>query len=610
MPQYKAPLRDMNFVLYELFNLPELLKFPAYQHIDVDLINQALQEGARFCEKELLPFNQSGDLEGCRLENGEVTTPKGFKEIYKKFSEGGWTSFACHTEYGGQGLPELAQIVIEEITCSTNFSFGLYPGLTRGAYLALHAHGSDALKKLYLPKLASGVWAGTMNLTEAHCGTDLGLLKTKAEPQSDGSYKITGTKIFISSGEHDLTENIIHLVLARTPDAPAGTKGISLFLVPKFFVNPDGTLGDRNPVYATSLEHKMGIKASATCTMTYEGATGWLVGELNKGLHHMFTMMNRERLGVGLQGLGISEIAYQSALAYARERLQGRSLSKRMFPDKVADPIIVHPDVRRMLLTMKAYNEGNRMLAGWVASYMDIFHNSLDPEERQACHDFVQLMTPVVKAFFTDRALEITNLAVQVHGGYGYIKEYGVEQYVRDARITQIYEGTNGIQALDLVGRKMGMHMGRPLRTFFHPIQEFIEKHSLEEENQEFIGPLAKAVGYLQQACLTIAQKGLANPEEGAAAAADLLSLFGHTALAYLWAQAALIAKKKVTTQDLPFYNGKIETARFYMQRLLPRTAGEFRTLMSGAKNLMTIRDEEFGPFEGGDIRSILPKAS
>jgi alkylation response protein AidB-like acyl-CoA dehydrogenase len=598
MPQYKAPIRDISFVIRELFDFNQIRKLPGVSEVGDDLVDAILTESARLCENVLFPLNQSGDEEGCHWDNGEVKTPKGFKEAYRQFSDGGWSALACDPAYGGQGLPNTLEIFMEEMTCSANISFGLYPGLTRGAYTALQAHGAEELKTKYLPNMVSGKWAGTMNLTEPHCGTDLGLLRTKAVPQEDGSYKITGTKIFISSGEHDLTENIIHLVLARTPDAPAGTKGISLFVVPKILVKEDGSLGDRNGVKCGSIEHKMGIKASSTCVMNYDEATGWLVGDLNKGLNHMFVMMNNERLSVGMQGLGVAEVAYQNALAYARERLQGRALTGAKFPDKVADPLLVHPDIRRMLLTMKAYNEGNRMLAGWTAHEMDIAHRSTDPEEAMRADDFLQLMTPIVKAFFTDTAFEGTNMAVQVFGGYGYIRDYGVEQYVRDARIAQIYEGTNGIQALDLVGRKMGAHMGRYLRQFFHPIQAFLEEYAAEEEWQEFIIPLAKAFERLQRACLSIAQKGMANPDEGGAAATDLLSLFGHVALGYLWTRAAMIAKKKIQGSEGAYYISKYETAQFYTKKLLPKTSALFSSIMGGASCVMQMTDEKFGPFE------------
>jgi alkylation response protein AidB-like acyl-CoA dehydrogenase len=437
-----------------------------------------------------------------------------------------------------------------------------------------------------------------MNLTEPQCGTDLGLLRTRAEPQDDGTYKLTGTKIFVSSGEHDLAENIIHLVLARTPDAPPGTKGISLFLVPKILVKEDGSLDKRNGVMCASIEHKMGIKGSSTCVMNYDNATGYLVGQLNRGLNHMFLMMNLERLEVGIQGLALAEVAYQNALAYARERLQGRALTGAKFPNKPADPLMVHPDIRRMLLTMRAYNEGNRMLAAWIAQKFAVAHHASDSQVRQDADDFVQLMTPIVKAFLSDFGSVCTNLALQVHGGYGYIYDYGMEQYVRDARISQIYEGTNGIQALDLVGRKMPMHAGRFLRQFFHPILVFIDRHKQDAQWQDFMEPLAKAVNRIQQACMTVAARGLANPDEVGAAATDLLSLFGHVALAYLWTQAAMKAQERLGKGEDAFYEGKLKTARFYVQKLLPKSSSLFASIMAGSNPLMTFKDDEFGPYE------------
>ncbi|MFL5256077.1 MAG: acyl-CoA dehydrogenase family protein, partial [Rhodopila sp.] len=474
MQIYKAPLRDMRFVLHELHDSASLSSLRGLEEVSPDLMDSILEEAGKLAEEVLLPTNAPGDELGCVLENGVVRTPKGFKEAYDAFREGGWTSLAADPEYGGQGLPESLNKIVEEMICATNLSFSLYPGLTHGAYQAIVAHASDELKQAYLPKMVDGTWSGTMCLTEAHCGTDLGLLRTRAVPQGDGSYRITGSKIFISAGEHDLTENIIHLVLARLPDAPRGTRGISMFLVPKFVPNADGRPGARNGVVCTALEHKMGIQGSATCQLTFEDATGWLVGEPNKGLATMFTMMNSERLSVGIQGLGAAELSYQGAVAYARERLQGRGLSGAKDPGKPADPIIVHPDVRRMLMTVRAYTEGCRALAGWVARQLDEMERSNDPDTRQRAEDFTALMTPVVKALFTDLGFEATNLSMQVYGGHGYIRDHGMEQIVRDARISMIYEGTNGIQALDLVGRKLPQGTGRLLRTFFHPVNDFL----------------------------------------------------------------------------------------------------------------------------------------
>jgi alkylation response protein AidB-like acyl-CoA dehydrogenase len=598
MPSYKAPLRDMSFVMRELFDFTAIQALPTYGDATNELVDAVLNEAAKFSENVMLPLNQSGDQEGCRYDDGKVSTPKGFKEAYTQAVEAGWLSLSCAPEFGGQGLPESVGVYISEMFCSSNLSLSLYTGLTTGAYNAIYTHGSEELKKKYLPNMVSGVWSGTMNLTEPQCGTDLGMLRTKAEPQGDGTYKLTGTKIFITSGEHDLTENIIHLVLARTPDAPQGVKGISLFLVPKFMVKDDGSIGERNGVRCASIEHKMGIKGSSTCVLNYDGATGYLVGELNKGLNHMFVMMNLSRLYVGMQGLSLGEVAYQNALAYARERLQGRALTGTKFPDKPADPLMVHPDIRRMLLTMRAYNEGNRMFAAWVSQKVDFAHHAEDKQVRQDADDFIQLMTPIVKAFFTDIGFDCTNLAVQVLGGYGYIYDYGLEQFVRDARIAQIYEGTNGVQALDLAGRKMPMHAGRFLRQFFHPVQALIESHKDDSEWQEFIEPLSKAVDRLQRACMNTAARGLANPDEAGAASADLLSLFGHTALAYLWTQAAMVAKARIGKGEDEFYQAKLKTAQFYMQKVLPKTSGLFSNIMAGAKPLMAYSDPEFGPYE------------
>jgi alkylation response protein AidB-like acyl-CoA dehydrogenase len=480
--------------------------------------------------------------------------------------------------------------------CAANVSFGLYPGLTHGATVPLEVYGSDALKAVYMPKLVSGEWAGTMCLTEAHCGTDLGLLRTKAEPQGDGSVRVTGNKIFISSGDHDLTENIIHLVLARLPDAPPGVKGISLFLVPKFLPNDDGSLGAFNGMTATALEHKMGIKASATCQMSFDNATGWLVGAPHRGLEAMFAMMNTERVSVGIQGLGVAEAAYQSAVYYAKDRLQGRALSGAKRPDLAADPIIVHPDVRRMLMTMRAYNEGCRAISAWVSRALDAEHHAKEPEARQRAAEFIALMTPVVKALFTDLGFESANLAMQVHGGHGYIAETGVEQYVRDARITQMYEGTNGIQALDLVGRKLPHKTGRNLRSFFHPVSSFIEANIGDPALARMVGGLQQGFGALQLSTGHIAQKGLADPEEAAAAATEYLRLLGFVAMGYCFAKAAKVAQAKLDegTDEEAFYQAKIVTARFFFDRLLPPVAAQFMAITSGKASMMDLPEEAF----------------
>jgi alkylation response protein AidB-like acyl-CoA dehydrogenase len=593
MASYTAPLRDMRFILYELLDGEDLTALPGYEDFTPDLIDPVLDEAAKLCEQVLHPLNRSGDEEGCLLENGVVRTPKGFKEAYDLFREGGWTAIGCDPAYGGQGLPKAVNILVEEMICSANLSFSLYPGLTHGAYVSLHGFASDELRARYLPRMVDGTWSGTMCLTEPHCGTDLGLLRTAAVPQVDGSYRITGTKIFISAGEHDLTENIVHLVLARLPDAPKGIKGVSLFLVPKFLPDQDGGVGPRNGVRCGSIEHKMGIKASATCVMNFDDATGWLVGEPNKGMRAMFAMMNTERLSVGIQGLGVAEASYQNAVGYARERLQGRSASGTKHPDKPADPIIVHPDVRRMLLTQRAYVEGCRALGVWAAKGLDLSKHHPDAAERAEADDLVALITPVVKALTTDLGFEVTTLGMQVLGGHGYIREHGMEQYVRDCRITQIYEGTNGVQALDLVGRKLPAHAGRYLRTVFHPIADFIETRSGKEALAEFVAPLAEAFGQLQLATAQIARVGMARPEEAAAAASDYLRLFGLTLLGYLWARMAEIGLAHADDQD-GFYRAKVATARFFMQRLLPQTNGLFRAVLAGGGSIMALDEAAF----------------
>ncbi|WDF73182.1 acyl-CoA dehydrogenase C-terminal domain-containing protein [Novosphingobium sp. KACC 22771] len=600
MQVYTAPLRDMRFVLNELHQDDGFGGLSVHEEFTPDLTDAVLEEAAKICQDVLLPINLSGDSEGCQYENGVVRTPKGFKEAYDQFVQGGWGGLVMPVEYGGQGLPEAVGKLVEEMICATNVSFSLYPGLTAGAVTALAAYASDELKAAYLPKMISGEWSGTMNLTEPHCGTDLGLLRTKAEPVGQDkfgtSYKLTGSKIFISAGEQDLTSNIIHLVLARLPDAPKGVKGISLFLVPKFLPDADGNPGARNGVRASGIEHKMGIKASATCQMQFDDAIGWLVGQPHRGLEAMFTMMNAERVGVGIQGLGIGEAAYQSAVWYAKDRLQGRSLSGAKYPDKAADPIIVHPDVRKNLLTMRAYNEGCRALGAWVARGLDAERHATDPEVRQRAEDFVALMTPVVKALFTDLGHDSASLAVQVYGGHGYIHESGVEQYQRDARIAMIYEGTNGIQALDLVGRKMGAHMGRLLRSFFHPVSAFIEENKGEGPMQKMIEGLEKAFGALQLSTATIAEKGLKDPEEAGAAATDYLRLLGLVGMAYCFAKATKIAGLQIFfgAEDKAFYETKIKTATFFFEKILPQATTHFLAIKAGKGALMAFAEDEF----------------
>jgi alkylation response protein AidB-like acyl-CoA dehydrogenase len=593
MTVYTAPLEEMRFVLYDLLGADKVLpELPGHEEHGRELIDAVLEEAARFCEEQLLPLNRSGDEEGCRYENGVVRTPKGFRQAYDLFAEGGWTGLACAPEHGGQDLPKTVNLLVEEMICSTNPSFGTYPALSYGAYSAIKLHASEELKQRYLPRMTDGSWSGTMCLTEPHCGTDLGLIRTRAEPQGDGTYAITGTKIFISAGEHDLTRNIIHLVLARLPDAPAGTRGISLFLVPKFLPKPDGSEGPRNGVACGGIEHKMGIKASATCVMNFDGAKGWLVGQPNKGMRAMFTMMNAARLGVGIQGLGVAETAYQSARAYARERLQGRALSGAAAPDKPADPIIVHPDVRRLLLTIKANTEAARALALWVGLALDVSERHPDAQMRAEADDLVQLMTPIVKATLTDLGFSAANQGMQVFGGHGYIREWGMEQLVRDVRITQIYEGTNGIQALDLVGRKLPSGTGRLLRRFFHPAMEFVEAHQADPQLAELVLPFAKALGRLQQATAWLAQAGLKDPTEGGAAASDYLRLFALTALAFMWVRMAKAALAR--PGDAEFARTKLATARFYMAKVLPETGALFQSLMSGAKPVMELEAAAF----------------
>ena len=595
MTVYKAPLREYKFVLNELFDVGELSALPGYEEATPDTVEAVLEEGAKIAEEVLFPLNRSGDEEGCSFENGVVRTPKGFKEAYDTFRQGGWTALAADPAYGGQGLPHTLQFFVEEMVSSANMSFGMYPGLSNGAYSAIYRHGTAAQKQTFLPRLVDGTWSGTMCLTEPQCGTDLGQIRTKAEPTDrDGVYKITGTKIFISAGEHDLTDNIVHLVLARIVGGPPGIRGISLFIVPKFLVKPDGAVGPRNGVRCGSIEHKMGIKASATCVINFEEAEGYLVGEAHKGMRAMFTMMNAARLGVGLQGLALGETAYQTARQYAQDRLQGRALKGEQFPDKPADPIIVHPDVRRMLLTMKAYTEGARALAGWVSLALDKADRHPDAETREEAEDFIGLMTPIIKAMLTDNAFAVTNLGVQIFGGHGYIREWGMEQLVRDARITMLYEGANGIQALDLVGRKMPMHNGRLLRRFFHPVDAWLKARAEKPELREFVAPVAAAFGRLQQVTALLAQKGMANPDEAGAAASEYLRAFGLVAMGYLWARIAEVALGKLGGDDAAFYKAKLATGRFYVTRLLPETNALFASIVAGAKPLMELEAEAF----------------
>ncbi|CAJ0786502.1 MULTISPECIES: acyl-CoA dehydrogenase C-terminal domain-containing protein [Ralstonia] len=595
MGQYTAPLRDMQFVLHELLGVENHLKeMPQHAEIDADTINQVIEEAGKFCSEVIFPLNQSGDREGCTYHgDGVVTAPKGFKEAYQQYVEAGWPSLGCDPEYGGQGLPILINNALYEMLNSANQAWTMYPGLSHGAYEALHAHGTDELKQRYLPKLVSGVWTGTMCLTEPHCGTDLGILRTRAEPLADGSYAITGTKIFISAGEHDLAENIIHLVLARLPDAPGGTKGISLFVVPKFIPDANGNPGERNTVKCGSIEHKMGIHGNATCVINLDGARGWMVGEPNKGLNAMFVMMNAARLGVGMQSLGLTEVAYQNSAAYAKERLQMRSLSGPKAPDKPADPIIVHPDVRRMLLTQRAFAEGGRAFSYWIALQIDRELSHSDESARKDAADLVALLTPIAKAFLSDNAFISTNEGMQVFGGHGYIAEWGMEQYVRDARINMIYEGTNTVQSLDLLGRKILGDMGAKMKKFGKLVQDFVEAEGTNEAMQEFINPLADIGDKVQKLTMEIGMKAMANPDEVGAAAVPYLRVVGHLVFSYFWARMAKIALEKQDSGD-SFYKVKLATARFYFAKLLPETASQIRMARAGGATLMALEADLF----------------
>ncbi|AYF88894.1 acyl-CoA dehydrogenase [Pseudomonas sp. DY-1] len=595
MPEYKAPLRDIRFLIDEVFDYPASYAALGASDATPDMVAAILEEGAKFCEQVLSPINRSGDEEECQWQDGVVTTPKGFKEAFAQYVEGGWNGLAADPAYGGQGLPHSLGLIISEMVASANQSWAMYPGLTHGAMSAIHAHGSEEQKQTYLTRLTEGRWTGTMCLTEPHCGTDLGIIKTRAVPQADGSYAISGTKIFISAGEHDMSENIVHLVLAKLPDAPAGTKGISLFIVPKFL--PAGaSVGERNAVSCGSIEHKMGIKASATCVMNFDGAKGFLIGEANKGLNCMFTMMNHARLGTGMQGLCLGEASYQGAVRYANDRLQMRALTGPKAPDKVADPIIVHPDVRRMLLTMKAFNEGNRALAYFTAQQLDIAHRSDSAEQREEAENLLAFLTPICKAFMTDTGLEATNLGMQVFGGHGYIREWGMEQLVRDCRIAPIYEGTNGIQALDLLGRKVLGSQGKLLRGFTKIIHKFCQAQA---EHPRFKGHAAELARLNQQWGELTQKVGLAamkNPDEVGAAALDYLMYSGYITLAWFWLRMAVVADAKLEagSGDSAYYQTKLATCDFYFKRLLPRTESHRAAVEAGSDCLMQLPAEHF----------------
>ena len=589
MPTYTPPLRDMRFVIEELLDAPaELKAMPAHADNDIDTIMAILEEGGKFASEVIFPLNKSGDREGCTLDvkTHVVTAPKGYKEAYKQFVDGGWAALSCDPEYGGQGLPLVVNQAIYEFLNSGNQAWAMYPGLTHGAYECLHEHGTPEQKALYLPKITSGVWTGTMCLTEPHCGTDLGMLRTKAEPNPDGSYTITGNKIFISSGEHDLSENIIHLVLARLPDAPVGSKGISLFIVPKFIPNEDQSIGARNTIFCTGLEHKMGIHSNATAQIALDGAKGWLVGQPNKGLNAMFVMMNAARIGVGMQSQGLTEVAYQNALAYAKDRIQMRSLAGPKYPNQPADNIIVHPDVRKMLLTAKAYAEGGRVLSLYCALLIDKELNHPDEVVRKECAEMVALLTPIVKAFITDNGWISTSHCMQVFGGHGYIAEWGMEQYVRDARINMIYEGTNTIQSLDLLGRKVLGNQGATLKKLGAIMEDFAESCEGNEAMQEFIGPMLKAAELWSTLTFEIGSAAMKTPEVVGAAAVDYMRVAGHTVFAFWFAKMAKIALDKQSSDDT-FYTAKLQTARFYFAKLLPEIESCAITARAGLKPLM-----------------------
>ncbi|WP_430513080.1 acyl-CoA dehydrogenase C-terminal domain-containing protein [Pannonibacter phragmitetus] len=596
MPAYRAPVEDTLFLLNDVFGYERYSNLPGFADAAPDLVEAILREGARFCEEIVQPLNQTGDQEGCtRHEDGRVTTPKGFKVAYDAYCEGGWGGLSVNPDFGGQGLPHTLAMIMAEYMSSANMAFAMYPGLTAGAIAALTLHGTDEQKAVYLPKMVAGTWTGTMNLTEPHCGTDLGLIRTKAVPQGDGSYAISGTKIFISAGEHDMAENIIHLVLARIEGAPEGVKGISLFVVPKFVPDADGTPGERNGVSCGSIEHKMGIHGNATCVMNYDGARGWLVGEEHKGLRAMFTMMNEARLGVAVQGLAQSEVAYQNAVIYAKDRIQGRALTGPKAADKAADPIIVHPDVRRVLMSIRSFNEAARALVLWTALKGDVSHRSEDEAERVKADDMMGLMTPVLKGVLTDTGFANAVNAQQMFGGHGYIAEWGMEQFVRDARIAMIYEGANGIQALDLVGRKLPANGGRAVMAFFEEVGAFLKAHKEDEALAPYTKPLKQGLDHLQAATMWFMQNAMSNPDNAGAGSTDYMHLFGLVALGYMWAQMAKAAQAKIASgEETERFEAKVTFGRYFMERTMPETGAHLARITSGSATMMALAADAF----------------